>query len=102
MKLSEKQFCYMTKEELIKEICVINDYAVELEDKQKCILDKVKDLLYDIRNEFDNELDYDYESESGKELTETDFELMTEYLDRFLNKVYMCIDNVLLDKESEK
>ena len=25
--------------------------------------EKVKDLLYNIRNEFENELDYDYETE---------------------------------------
>lgn len=59
--------------------------------------EKVKDLLYNIRNEFENELDYDYETESGKELTDSDFEIMTEYLDRFLDKVNLCLDDELED-----
>lgn len=66
-------------------------------EDRKITKEKIKDLLYNVRNEFDNELDYEYETETGKELTDTDFEVMTEYLDRFLDKVNMLIDDELED-----
>lgn len=61
MKLSEKQFCDMTKEELIKEICMINDYAVELENKQ---MNKVYIIRYEeeASGEYSSGVSYVYES----------------------------------------
>lgn len=65
--------------------------------RDKITKEKIFDLLYDIRNEFENELDYDYETESGKELTDTDFDIMTEYLDNYLRKVNLCIEDKFED-----
>lgn len=59
----------------------------------------IKDLLYDIRNEFCNELQEDYISEVKRYLDEYDYELMIEFLDRYVNKVYIIIDEY---KESEE
>ena len=66
------------------------------EDK-KITIEKVKDLLYNVRNEFDNELDYDYESDSKRELSNDDFNIMIEFLDRYLDKVYMVLEDELED-----
>ena len=66
------------------------------EDK-KITMEKVSDLLYKVRNEFNNELDYDYETSSGKELTDDDFEIMVEFLDRFLDKVNDVMKDELED-----
>lgn len=66
------------------------------EDK-KITKDKVKDLLYSVRNEFDNELDYDYVSETGFEFDDVTFDIMMEFLDNFLNKVALVIDDELED-----
>lgn len=66
------------------------------EDK-KITKDKVKDLLYAVRNEFDNELDYDYVSETGFEFDDVTFDIMMEFLDNFLNKVALVIDDELED-----
>ena len=62
------------------------------EETERYSREEIKDLIYDTQNEFSNELDYDYESESGKELTDSDFEIMEEYLNRFCNKLYTYID----------
>lgn len=64
---------------------------------KKITIEKVKDLLYNVRNEFDNELDYDYESDSKRELSDDDFNIMIEFLDRYLDKVYLVIDDELED-----
>lgn len=69
-------------------------------DNKEITIEKVKDLLYNVENEFNNELDYDYETSSGRELTDDDLDIMTEYLSRFLDKVYAVIDDELEDKES--
>lgn len=55
--------------------------------------EKIKDLLYDIRNEFCNELQEDYISEVKKYLDEDDYELMIEFLDRYVDKMYIIIDD---------
>lgn len=55
---------------------------------------KVKDILYAVRNEFENEID-DYETESYRELTDDDFNIMFEFLDRFIEKTELVIDDEL-------
>ena len=60
------------------------------EDK-KITIEKVKDLIYTLQNEFDNELDYDYKSKYKAELTETDFNIMLEFLERFIVKFELSI-----------
>ena len=66
------------------------------EDK-KITIEKVKDLIYTLQNEFDNELDYDYKSKYKAELTETDFNIMLEFLERFIVKFELSIVEELED-----
>lgn len=54
--------------------------------------DKIEDLLYDIRNEFENEID-SYESDIKEDLTEEDINIMFEFLDNYINKVYLMIED---------
>lgn len=70
------------------------------EDKNITI-QKVKDLLYSIQNEFSNELDYDYDF-NGRELVEDDFALMEDFLNKYINKVYAVIDDELVDTINDK
>lgn len=65
------------------------------EDK-KITKEKVKDLLYAIQNEFDNELDYDFDY-NDKELTDDDLNMLSYYLNCFINKVNLVIDDELED-----
>lgn len=55
--------------------------------------EKIKDILYNVRNEFENEID-DYETSSNRELTNDDLNIMFEFLDCFINKVETMIDEV--------
>ena len=67
-----------------------NEGKTMFEDK-KITIEKVKDLIYALQNEFDNELDYDYKSKYKAELTETDFNIMLEFLERFIGKFELSI-----------
>ena len=67
-----------------------NEGKTMFEDK-KITIEKVKDLIYTLQNEFDNELDYDYKSKYKAELTETDFDIMLEFLERFIGKFELSI-----------
>lgn len=58
----------------------------------KITTEKIKDLLYATYNEFENELDYDYVSEYKENLTDTDFNIMLEFLKRYNDKVENYID----------
>ena len=60
-------------------------------ENKKITIEKVKDLIYTLQNEFDNELDYDYKSKYKAELTETDFNIMLEFLERFIGKFELSI-----------
>lgn len=55
--------------------------------REKITTEKIKDLLYATYNEFENELDYDYVSEYKENLTDTDFNIMLEFLKRYNDKV---------------
>lgn len=55
--------------------------------REKITSEKIKDLLYATYNEFENELDYDYVSEYKENLTNIDFNIMFEFLIRYINKV---------------
>ena len=65
-------------------------------DNKNITKGKIKDILYAVRNEFENEID-SYETESGRELTDDDFNIMFEFLDRFINKTEMVIDDEVID-----
>ena len=73
-----------------------NEGKTMFEDK-KITIEKVKDLIYALQNEFDNELDYDYKSKYKAELTETDFNIMLEFLERFIGKFELSIAEELED-----
>ena len=73
-----------------------NEGKTMFEDK-KITIEKVKDLVYALQNEFDNELDYDYKSKYKAELTETDFNIMLEFLERFIGKFELSIVEELED-----
>ncbi|MBO7614811.1 MAG: hypothetical protein J6T15_03850 [Bacilli bacterium] len=62
----------------------------------KITIDKMKDLLYAVQNEFDNELDYDFDY-NGREITDDDINLMTYYLKCYVDKVYAVMDDELED-----
>ena len=66
-------------------------------ENKKITIEKVKDLVYALQNEFDNELDYDYKSKYKAELTETDFDIMLEFLERFIGKFELSIVEELED-----
>ena len=66
-------------------------------ENKKITIEKVKDLIYALQNEFDNELDYDYTSKYKAELTETDFNIMLEFLERFVGKFELSIVEELED-----
>ena len=58
--------------------------------------EKVKDILYQVYCEFENEVDT-YETSGGRELTEDDINIMFEFLRQYYIKTKMVID----DYESE-
>lgn len=64
---------------------------------KKITKEKVKDLLYNIYNEFENELDDDYQSEVKDNLNSEDFDIMIEFLKRFIDKVDLVINDELED-----
>ena len=66
-------------------------------ENKKITIEKVKDLVYALQNEFDNELDCDYKSKYKAELTETDFNIMLEFLERFIGKFELSIVEELED-----
>lgn len=66
-------------------------------ENKKVTTEKVKDLIYNIYNEFENELDDDYKSEIKDNLTDEDFKIMLEFLDRFIDKVELVINDELED-----
>lgn len=73
-----------------------NEGKIMFEDK-KITIEKVKDLIYALQNEFDNELDYDYTSKYKAELEEQDFNIMLEFLERFIGKFELSIVEELED-----
>lgn len=65
-------------------------------ENKKITKEKVKDLLYAVQNEFDNELGYDFDY-NDRELTDDDLNMLSYYLNCFVNKVDLVIDDELED-----
>lgn len=63
---------------------------------KKGTAEKIKDLIYNVYNEFENELD-DYTSKVKDNLTDEDFKIMLEFLDRFVDKVKLVINDEIED-----
>lgn len=51
----------------------------------------IKDLLYDVENEFDNELDYDFDY-NGREITDDELDMISYAISCFVNKCSVMID----------
>ena len=65
-------------------------------ENKKITAEKIKDLIYNVYNEFENELE-DYTSKVKDNLTDEDFKIMLEFLDRFIDKVELVINDELED-----
>lgn len=57
--------------------------------------DSIKDLLYSTYNEFDNEIG-DYSSKYKKNLTPKDIKIMFEFLENYINKVELVLEDTTL------
>ena len=55
--------------------------------------EQILDLIYKVEQEFENELDEDYESNYKEELTEQDFNMLSEFLKRFTHKLDLTIND---------
>lgn len=57
-------------------------------------LNVILDLIYNVQIEFSNELDYDYESNFKKDLTDQDLAMLEEVIDRFCSKLENTIKDI--------
>ena len=58
--------------------------------------EKVKDILYAVRNEFENEID-DIDNVMETEISNRELDLMIKFLDRFIDKTEMVIDDEIVN-----
>lgn len=54
--------------------------------------EEIKDLIYRVENEFNNELDFDYDY-NGRELTDDDLNMIENAITNFSNKLELCVDD---------
>ena len=54
--------------------------------------EEVKDLIYRVENEFNNELDFDYDY-NGRELTDDDLDMIGNAITNFSRKLELCVDD---------
>lgn len=54
--------------------------------------EEIKDLIYRVENEFNNELDFDYDY-NGRELTDDDLNMIENAITNFTTKLGMCVDD---------
>lgn len=54
--------------------------------------EEIKDLIYRVENEFNNELDYDYDY-NGRELTDDDLNMIENAITNFASKLSLCVDD---------
>lgn len=54
--------------------------------------EEIKDLIYRVENEFNNELDFDYDY-NGRELTDDDLNMIENAITNFATKLGMCVDD---------
>ena len=57
-------------------------------------LNVILDLIYNMQIEFSNELDYDYESNFKKDLTDRDLAMLEEVIDKFCSKLENTIKDI--------
>lgn len=58
--------------------------------------EKIKDILYAVRNEFENEVS-DIDDTFEDEITDREIDLMFKFLDMFIDKTNMVIDDEVRD-----
>lgn len=58
--------------------------------------EKIKDILYAVRNEFENEVS-DIDDTFEDEITDREIDLMFKFLDMFIDKTNMVIDDEVKD-----
>ena len=63
------------------------------EDK-RITKEKVKDIIYSVLNEFENELDLDYEF-IDRVITNEDLNMISDGVEKFVNKLELVINNEL-------
>ena len=68
-------------------------------DENFGIKTKVKNLIYNVYQEFINELDYDYESDYKDNIDGQDLLMFNELIERFTNKLELTINDEI--KESD-
>ena len=54
--------------------------------------EEIKDLIYRVEQEFNNELDYDYDY-NGRELTDDDLNMIENAISNFASKLNLCVDD---------
>lgn len=65
--------------------------------KDEITIEKVKDLLHDLQDEFNDMIGYDWEF-LDKKLTEDHFEFANYVLECFIDKLELLINDKLCDK----
>lgn len=65
-------------------------------ENKKITKKKIKDILYAVREEFENEIDT-YDTGGCRELSDDDISIMFEFLDDFIDKINMVIDDEVED-----
>ena len=58
--------------------------------------EKIKDIFYAVRNEFENEID-NTDEVMGTKIIDRELDLMFKFLDMFINKVELVIDDEVDD-----
>ena len=60
-------------------------------DDKKILIESIKELIYKAKNEFCDELDFDYDY-NGRELSEEDLNMLEDCINNFTNKLELIIE----------
>lgn len=60
-------------------------------DDKKILIESIKELIYKTKNEFCEELDFDYDY-NGRELSEEDLNMLEDCINNFTNKLELIIE----------
>ena len=60
-------------------------------DDKKILIESIKELIYKTKNEFCEELDFDYDY-NGRELSEEDLNMLEDCISNFTNKLELIIE----------
>lgn len=65
-------------------------------DNKEITKGKIEDIMYAVRNEFENEID-DIDNVMETEITDRELDLMFKFLDMFIGKTELVIDDEVED-----